>query len=82
MLEEMESSLHLEGLLQLMPAVEDMSVRLKQKMIQDPFLDAKGNPYTYADLCRWAWPMGEVTRNLMHVLYSMCSLEYFVCKYV
>lgn len=55
LLEEFEPSSHLEGLLQLMPTVEQMSARLRPKLIQDPFLDHKGKPYTYAGLCRWVW---------------------------
>ena len=50
LLEELEPSLHLEGLLQLMPTVESLAARLKPKMVQDPFLDPKGKPYSYANL--------------------------------
>ena len=52
-LEEMEPHLHLAGLLQLLPTVEDMAARLRPKMLQDPLLDAEGRPYSYFRICRY-----------------------------
>ena len=70
----MESKLHSEWLLELMPGVDDMAARLKPKMIQDPFLDVQGRPFTYAGLCKYVCAChvmvvacGEFARTVMHV---------------
>ena len=52
LLELPETTEHFECLLDAVPSVDDLAKRLKPKMIQDPLLDASGQPYSYETMFR------------------------------
>ena len=54
LLEAPESPAHLTSLLTLLPTADDLVTRLKPKLIQDPLLDGKGQPFTHQRLFRCA----------------------------
>ena len=73
LLEDLESPLHLEGLLQLMPTVNELAARLMPKMVQDPFLDSQGQPYSYAKLSRYVHAYKAAYSN------GLCKYSIEVC---
>ena len=52
LLETPESPAHLSSLLALLPMADDLVTRLKPKLVHDPLLDRKGQPFTHQRLFR------------------------------